>query len=222
MNVVARSIHPARHAGPAARRRCATSSRPRSARPGAHGRDAGTAADPTGRRARGGRPRRPQLRAPRALTALFKPFPGALRGPLQVPLQNICSVRGALLACPHVPQAQRPWPASCRRRRPRDRLRHAWRVRPRADARGGAHSRADRPASQTRSPARLGGAGEGSPQRLWGSARDRDPADDIGRPPRVALSGLAALACELPRGTRALRDLNDQSRPEAALRVKSA
>src|SRR6478736_2055530 len=56
----------------------------------------------------------------------------------------------------------------------------------------------------------MGGAGEGSPQRLWDSAR----------PPRVALSGLAALACELPRRARALRDLNDQSRPEAALRVK--
>jgi len=53
----------------------------------------------------------------------------------------------------------------------------------------------------------MGGAGEGSPQRLWDSARDRDPADDIGRPPRVALSGLAALACELPRRARALRDL---------------
>ena len=33
--------------------------------------------------ARGGRARRPQLRAPRALTFLFKPFSGALRGPLR-------------------------------------------------------------------------------------------------------------------------------------------
>src|SRR6266571_6281863 len=60
----------------------------------------------------------------------------------------------------------------------------------------------------------MGGAGEDPPQRLWDSARDRDPADDIGRPPRVALPGLAALARELPRCARALRGLERPKPPE--------
>ncbi len=56
---------------------------------------------------------------------------------VQVPLQNVCSVRPPSYLAPHVPQAHRPRPADSRqRRRSRDRLRDAGRVRPRAGLRG--------------------------------------------------------------------------------------
>ena len=136
VNVVASACAPDRNAGPAPRRRqahrAARGARDRQADCRRRRRSRRRIDRGPGRRAGRRRARCPQLWTPRAMSAAASPSRA-----LQVPMQNICSVRPPSYLAPHVPQAYRPRPAdSHQRRRSRDRLRHAGRVWPRAVLRG--------------------------------------------------------------------------------------
>jgi hypothetical protein len=137
---------------------------------------------------------------------------------VQVPVQNICSVRPPSYLAAHVPQAYRPRPAdSHQRRRSRDRLRHAGRVWPRAVLRGRVLSRASRPAIQISSPAWLGGAGQGPPRRLWDGSRERRSAAN-----RLALPRPRLLAGGFPRRARALRRVDGPEPPALDRQTRTA
>ncbi len=137
---------------------------------------------------------------------------------MQVPMQNICSVRPPSYLAAHVPQANRPRPADThQRRRSRDRLRHAGRVWPRAVLRGRVLSRASRPAIQISSPAWLGGAGQGPPRRLWDGSRERRSAAN-----RLALPRPRLLARGFPRRARALRGVDGPEAPTLERQTRTA